>query len=52
MAAWAVGGKLVQHAASRNDLLMLSQLGLLAGIKPVSEAAWRTPVTPGPPPPG
>jgi len=29
---------------------MLSQLGLLPGIKPVSEAAWRTPVTPGPPP--
>jgi predicted ester cyclase len=44
------GGKLVEHAASRNDLLMLSQLGLLPGIKPVSEAAWRTPVTPGSPP--
>ena len=44
------GGKLVEHAASRNDLLMLSQLGLLPGIEPVSEAAWRTPVTPGPPP--
>jgi hypothetical protein len=42
------GGKLVEHAASRNDLLMLSPLGLLPGIKPVSEAAWRTPVTPGP----
>ena len=45
------GGKLVEHAASRNDLLMLSQLGLLAGIKPVTEAAWRTSVTPGSPPP-
>jgi predicted ester cyclase len=45
------GGKVVEHAASRNDLLMLAQLGLLAGIKPVTEAAWRTPVTPGPPPP-
>jgi predicted ester cyclase len=42
------GGKIVEHAASRNDLLMLAQLGLLPGIKPVSEAAWRTPVTPGP----
>jgi hypothetical protein len=27
---------------------MLSQLGLLPGIKPVSEAAWRTQLTPGP----
>ena len=44
------GGKVVEHAASRNDLLTLAQLGLLPGIKPVSEAAWRTPVTPGPPP--
>jgi len=44
------GGKVVEHAASRNDLLMLSQLGLLPGIKPVSEAAWRTPAIPGPPP--
>jgi len=44
------GGKLVEHAASRNDLLMLAQLGLLPGIKAVSEAAWRTPATPGPPP--
>ena len=44
------GGKLAEHAASRNDLLMLSQLGLLPGIKPVGEAAWRTPVTPGRPP--
>jgi ketosteroid isomerase-like protein len=43
-------GKITGHAASRNDLLMLSQLGLLPGVKPVSEAAWRTPVTPGPPP--
>jgi hypothetical protein len=43
------GGKLVEHTASRNDLLMLSQLGLLPGIKPVSEVAWRTPVTLGSP---
>jgi ketosteroid isomerase-like protein len=43
-------GKITEHAASRNDLLMLAQLGLLPGIEPVSEAAWRTPVTPGPPP--
>jgi hypothetical protein len=35
------GGKVVEHAASRNDLLMLSQLGLLPGIKPVNEAAWH-----------
>ena len=44
------GAKITGHTATRNELLMLSQLGLLPGIKPVSEAAWRTPVTPGPPP--
>ena len=45
------GGKITEHAASRNDLLMLSQLGLLPGVKPVSEAAWRAQVTPGSAPP-
>jgi hypothetical protein len=45
------GGKIIGHAATRNDLLMLSQLGLLPGIKPVSETAWRIQLTPdaGPP---
>jgi hypothetical protein len=42
------GGKITEHAGTRNDLLMLSQLGLLPGIKPVSEAAWRTQLTPDP----
>jgi predicted ester cyclase len=41
------GGKIVEHAASRNDLLMLNQLGLVAGTEPVTEASWRAPVTPG-----
>jgi steroid delta-isomerase-like uncharacterized protein len=41
-------GKITGHAATRNDLLMLSQLGLLPGIKPVSEASWRTQLTPDP----
>ena len=41
------GGKIVEHAASRNDLLMLNQLGLVAGTDPVTEASWRAPVTPG-----
>jgi C-1 hydroxylase len=40
------GGKITGHAATRNDLLMLSQLGLLPGVKPVSEASWRTQLTP------
>ncbi len=40
-------GKIAGHAGTRNDLLMLSQLGLLPGIEPVSEAAWRTQLTPG-----
>ena len=42
------GGKITGHAATRNDLLMLSQLGLLPGIKPVSEASWRIQLTPDP----
>jgi ketosteroid isomerase-like protein len=42
------GGKITGHAGTRNDLLMLSQLGLLPGIKPVSEAAWRIQLTPDP----
>ena len=41
------GGKIVEHAASRNDLLMLNQLGLVAGTGSVTEASWRAPVTPG-----
>ena len=39
--------KITGHAATRNDLLMLGQLGLLPGIRPVSEVTWRTQVTPG-----
>ena len=42
------GGKITEHAGTRNDLLMPSQLGLLPGIKAVSEAAWRTQLTPDP----
>jgi predicted ester cyclase len=45
------GGLIVEHAATRNDLLMLSQLGLLPGIEPVSQATWRQPVAPGSVPP-
>jgi ketosteroid isomerase-like protein len=45
------GGKITGHAATRNDLLMLSQLGLLPGVKPVSEASWRTQLTPDTRPP-
>jgi predicted ester cyclase len=45
------GGKITGHAATRNDLLMLSQLDLLPGIEPVSEAAWRTQLTPDARPP-
>jgi steroid delta-isomerase-like uncharacterized protein len=44
-------GKIAGHAGTRNDLLMLSQLGLLPGIEPVSESAWRTQLTPRPAPP-
>jgi 2-polyprenyl-6-methoxyphenol hydroxylase-like FAD-dependent oxidoreductase len=40
------GVTITGHAGTRNDLLMLSQLGLLPGIKPVSEASWRTQLTP------
>ena len=40
------GGKIVEHAATRNDLLMLNQLGLVSGTEPVTEASWRKPVTP------
>ena len=42
-------GRIVEHAATRNDLLMLSQLGLLPGIQPMNEAAWRQPAAPGSP---
>lgn len=42
------GGRIVEHAATRNDLLMLSQLGLLPGLEPVSEEAWRAQAVPGP----
>jgi ketosteroid isomerase-like protein len=41
------GGKIVEHAASRNDLLLLNQLGLVSGTQPITEATWRKPVTPG-----
>ena len=41
------GGKIVEHAASRNDLLLLNQLGLIAGTEPVTESSWRKPVAPG-----
>lgn len=40
-------GRITRHVATRNDLLMLGQLGLLPGVEPVSEAAWRTQLTPG-----
>ena len=40
-------GKIVEHAASRNDLLLLNQLGLVSGTQPITEVAWRKPVTPG-----
>lgn len=45
---WRVqGGKIVEHAASRNDLLLVNQLGLVSGTQPITEATWRKPVTPG-----
>jgi ketosteroid isomerase-like protein len=44
-------GKITEHAGTRNDLLMLSQLGLLPGIEPVSEASWRIQLTPDSRPP-
>ena len=45
---WRVeGGKIVEHSASRNDLLLLNQLGLVSGTQPITEATWRKPVTPG-----
>jgi hypothetical protein len=40
------GGKIVEHTATRNDLLMLNQLGLISGTEPVTETSWRKPVTP------
>jgi predicted ester cyclase len=43
---WRVqGGKIVEHSASRNDLLLLNQLGLVSGTQPITEATWRKPVT-------
>jgi ketosteroid isomerase-like protein len=44
-------GKIVEHAASRNDLLMLGQLGLLPGVEPLTEQAWREQAVPAPVPP-
>ena len=41
------GGKIVEHAATRNDLLMLNQLGLVSGTAPMTETNWRNSVTPG-----
>jgi hypothetical protein len=35
------------HAATRNDLLMLNQLGLVSGTEPATETSWWKPVTPG-----
>jgi len=35
------GERIVGHSATRNDLLMLSQLGLLPGVPAMDEAAWR-----------
>jgi hypothetical protein len=50
---WRVqGGKIVEHAASRNDLLLVNQLGLVSGTQPITEATWRKPVTPGSGPSG
>jgi hypothetical protein len=40
-------GKIVEHSASRNDLLLLNQLGLVSGTQPITEATWRKPTTPG-----
>jgi ketosteroid isomerase-like protein len=38
-------GKIAGHTATRNDLLMLSQLGLLPGVTPIAESAWRAQAT-------
>ena len=46
------GGKIVEHSASRNDLLLLNQLGLVSGTQPITESTWRKPVAPGSVPPG
>ena len=46
------GGKIVEHSASRNDLLLLNQLGLVSGTQPMTEATWRKPVAPSSLPPG
>jgi predicted ester cyclase len=40
------GGRIVEHAATRNDLLMMHQLGVVRAAQQVSEADWRAPVTP------
>ena len=39
------GGKIVEHSASRNDLLLLNQLGLVSGTQPITEATWRKPAS-------
>ena len=50
---WRVqDGKIVEHSASRNDLLLLNQLGLVSGTQPITESTWRKPVAPGSVPPG
>jgi len=50
---WRVqGGKIVEHSASRNDLLLVNQLGLVSGTQPITETTWRKPVTPGSGPSG
>jgi hypothetical protein len=36
----------VSNHASRDDLLLLNQLGLVSGTPPMTEATWRKPVAP------
>jgi len=49
---WRVqGGKIVEHSASRNDLLLLNQLGFVSGTQPITEPTWRKPGAPGSVPP-
>jgi hypothetical protein len=45
------GGKIVEHSASRNDLLLLNQLGLVSGTQPITEPTWRKPTAPSSVPP-
>src|SRR5215467_1835162 len=45
------GGKIVEHSASRNDLLLLNQLGLVSDTQPITEPTWRKPAAPSSVPP-